>query len=103
MAEASSTPGRSNGVLPGTPLLATKLYVPPARTNLLPRPRLLGRLDQALTSRLTLISGPAGFGKTTFTSLSDNAVYSIYQDRSGELWIGTLSGLDRLDQTTIIL
>ena len=68
MAEVSSTPGRSNGVLPGSPLLATKLYVPPTRANLVARPRLLERLDQALTSRLILISAPAGFGKTTLLS-----------------------------------
>ena len=51
-------------------LLRTKLYVPPTRPNLVPRPRLTGKLDQALEMgcRLILISAPAGFGKTTLLS-----------------------------------
>ena len=48
-----------------TPLLSTKLFVPPARTGLVPRPRLMKRLDAALGSPFTLVSAPAGFGKTT--------------------------------------
>jgi LuxR family maltose regulon positive regulatory protein len=47
------------------PLLSTKLFVPPPRPTLVPRPRLLDRLSQGLTLPLTLISAPAGFGKTT--------------------------------------
>jgi LuxR family maltose regulon positive regulatory protein len=47
-------------------LLATKLYVPTPRAELVPRPRLIERLNASLgQSRLTLISAPAGFGKTT--------------------------------------
>jgi LuxR family maltose regulon positive regulatory protein len=50
-----------------TPILATKLYIPPARTQLVPRPRLIERMNESLSSshKLTLISAPAGFGKTT--------------------------------------
>ena len=33
-------------------------------------------------------------------SLSDDKVYSVYKDRSGNLWVGTFSGLDRLDELT---
>lgn len=51
-----------------TPLLATKFYVPPVRRDYVPRPRLLERLDEALHRRLTLVSAPAGFGKTTLLS-----------------------------------
>ena len=53
-----------------TSLLATKLYVPPPRPEMVPRPRLLQRLDEGLRlgHRLTLISAPAGFGKTTLVS-----------------------------------
>ena len=53
-----------------TPILATKLYVPPPRPNLVPRPQLIARLNQGLQSghKLTLISAPAGFGKTTLLS-----------------------------------
>ncbi|HAJ37921.1 MAG TPA: LuxR family transcriptional regulator [Chloroflexi bacterium] len=48
-----------------TPLLATKLYIPPPRPNAVNRPRLLARLHAGLHGRLTLVSAPAGFGKTT--------------------------------------
>jgi LuxR family transcriptional regulator, maltose regulon positive regulatory protein len=52
------------------PILATKLYIPPPRPNIVPRPRLIERLNAGLTagSRLTLISAAAGFGKTTLVS-----------------------------------
>ena len=45
-------------------LLATKLYVPRARHGLVPRPRLVDRLTEALAGELTLVCAPAGFGKT---------------------------------------
>ena len=48
-----------------TSLLATKLFIPPARPGLVPRPRLMERLQAALTCRLTLISAQAGYGKST--------------------------------------
>ncbi|MHB1413867.1 MAG: LuxR C-terminal-related transcriptional regulator [Chloroflexota bacterium] len=47
------------------PLLATKTFTPRARGRLVPRPHLMLRLDDALQGRLTLVSAPAGFGKTT--------------------------------------
>jgi LuxR family transcriptional regulator, maltose regulon positive regulatory protein len=51
-----------------TPILTTKLYTPPPRSNAILRPRLSQRLDKGLSGRLTLISAPAGFGKTTLVS-----------------------------------
>ena len=51
-----------------TPILATKLYIPPLRPNVVIRPRLLERLNEGLHRKLTLISAPAGFGKTTLVS-----------------------------------
>jgi len=52
------------------PLLKTKLYVPPARPDRVSRPRLIERLDEGLRlgCKLTLVSAPAGFGKTTLLS-----------------------------------
>ena len=47
------------------PMIATKLYVPKVRRGLVARPRLLERLRRGEESRLTLVSAPAGFGKTT--------------------------------------
>jgi LuxR family transcriptional regulator, maltose regulon positive regulatory protein len=49
-------------------LLATKLFVPPARINLVARPRLFERIQAGLLDKLTLIAAPAGFGKTTLLS-----------------------------------
>jgi LuxR family maltose regulon positive regulatory protein len=54
------------GAVPApAPLLETKLYVPRSRPGLVPRPRLSERLDRGTRSKLTLVSAPAGFGKTT--------------------------------------
>jgi LuxR family maltose regulon positive regulatory protein len=50
------------------PILATKLYIPPPRPNVVLRPRLIERLNTGLHRKLTLISAPAGFGKTTLVS-----------------------------------
>ena len=51
-----------------TPLLQTKLFVPPVPPELVSRPRLLERLEAGLHRRATLVSAPAGFGKTTLLS-----------------------------------
>ncbi len=52
------------------PILATKLYIPPPRPGIVPRPHLVDRLNAGLSAgcKLTLISAPAGFGKTTLVS-----------------------------------
>jgi LuxR family maltose regulon positive regulatory protein len=50
------------------PLLNTKLYVPASRPHLVPRVRLIELLNHGLRRKLTLISAPAGFGKTTLVS-----------------------------------
>ena len=48
-------------------LLRTKLFIPPVLPNLVPRPQLIDRLNKGLQlgHKLTLVSAPAGFGKTT--------------------------------------
>ena len=48
-----------------SPLLETKLYIPRVRRGLVTRPRLSERLSRGSESKLTLVSAPAGFGKTT--------------------------------------
>ena len=45
-------------------LLATKLHLPGPRPDLVPRPRLLARLDEGLARGLVLVCAPAGYGKT---------------------------------------
>ena len=57
-----------------TPILTTKLYIPPVRAEWVPRPHLVERLNDGLGGRkLTLVSAPAGSGKTSLvtTWLSD--------------------------------
>ena len=57
-----------------TPILDTKLYIPPPRPKIVLRPHLFERLSEGLSQnqgfgrKLTLISAPAGFGKTTLVS-----------------------------------
>ncbi|CAN5776547.1 LuxR C-terminal-related transcriptional regulator [soil metagenome] len=51
-----------------TPILATKLYVPPPQPRVVLRPRLIECLNEGMNSRLTLICAPAGFGKSTLIS-----------------------------------
>jgi LuxR family maltose regulon positive regulatory protein len=50
------------------PLLATKLHIPKLTVGLVPRPHLYDRLDEGMTRKLTLISAPTGFGKSTLVT-----------------------------------
>jgi LuxR family maltose regulon positive regulatory protein len=61
------------------PLLAAKLHLPHLHASLVARSRLLARLDAGLEQKLTLVSAPAGFGKTTLV----------------RQWIGDLMAFDR--------
>lgn len=64
-AAPGSSPGRMDDGADGL-LLATKLFVPQSRPDLVPRPRLLDHLDAGLEAgRCSLLSAPAGAGKTT--------------------------------------
>lgn len=49
-------------------LLTTRLYQPPVRPDLVERPHLFSRLTAGLQCKLTLVTAPAGFGKTTLLS-----------------------------------
>jgi LuxR family transcriptional regulator, maltose regulon positive regulatory protein len=51
------------------PILRTKLFVPPIRSNRVARPRLIDQINGGLEKALTLISAPAGYGKTTLVSV----------------------------------
>src|SRR5579863_3203807 len=51
-----------------TPVLATKLFIPRPRPDVVIRPRLIEQLNEGLHRNLILISAPAGFGKTTLVS-----------------------------------
>ena len=49
-------------------LLRTKLFVPKPRTDLVQRPQIIELLSKGLETRLTFISAPNGYGKTTLLS-----------------------------------
>lgn len=49
----------------GIPLIETKLYMPRWRPGLISRPRLIQRMKQGMSGKLTLVAAPAGFGKST--------------------------------------
>ena len=63
-----SGPMPTSGSEQGGPLLVPKLRPPRRAASLVTRPRLLARLDAGLDGKLTLLSAPAGFGKTTLVS-----------------------------------
>jgi len=66
-------------------LIATKLFVPTLRSGVVDRIRLNDRLERSGAAKLTLVSAPAGFGKTT-------AVVAWLQSRaSGHRAVGWLA------------
>ncbi|MFG0214879.1 hypothetical protein ACFU8X_17380 [Brevibacillus porteri] len=50
------------------PIVTTKLYMPPPRLKTVTRHRLIEQLNEGLNRKLTVISAPAGSGKTTLVS-----------------------------------
>jgi LuxR family maltose regulon positive regulatory protein len=88
-------------------LLATKLAPPPSRDNMVPRRRLIERLNEAAHHKLTLISAQAGFGKTTLlaewrASSADDALPIAWlsldeaDDDPVRFWTYVLAALDRV-------
>lgn len=67
-------------------LLQTKLYVPPLHGAVLARPRLLALLDAVAPAALTLLSAPAGFGKTTLVA------QWVHQHAPSVTWLSLDSG-----------
>ena len=103
MAEAPiRTLPQADGGEPGV-LLATKLYVPRPPTGCVPRPRLLGRLDEGLARGLTLVCAPAGFGKTAlladWVTTNHRAVAWLSLDAGdndpARFWRHAVAALDR--------
>jgi LuxR family maltose regulon positive regulatory protein len=62
VSSGSSSPSIGN---PPDPLLAVRLHPPHLRMSLVPRSHLVNRLHESMARPLTLISAPAGYGKTT--------------------------------------
>ena len=85
-------------------LLQTKLYIPATRSDLVLRPSLIERLNAGLSGNLTLVSAPAGFGKTTLLSqwitTLDRPVAWVSLDRadndSVRFWTHVITALQRV-------
>ncbi len=65
-------------------LLQTKLYRPPTRPQLVPRPRLIKKLNAGLNGKLTLVAAPAGFGKTTLIA---HWLHQFQDQRTQTVWL----------------
>jgi LuxR family maltose regulon positive regulatory protein len=86
------------------PLLKTKLYIPPVRPERVPRPHLVSRLAAGLgqspygfARKLTLISAPAGFGKTALLS---EWIHTLGPHRDAPLRVAWVS-LDKGDNDPV--
>ncbi len=79
------------------PILLTKLFIPANRPELVSRSRLIEQLNRGLHRKLTLISAPAGFGKTTMVT---DWLQSQGDDASSPFLIGWLS-LDEEDNDLV--
>ncbi|MCU1372346.1 MAG: ATP-dependent transcriptional regulator, MalT-like, LuxR family [Ilumatobacteraceae bacterium] len=75
---------------PRPPLLATKLHPPRRRRTLIARPRLTHLAERSRQRALTLVSAPAGFGKTTL-------VAEWFADSEGTAWLS----LDQRDDDPV--
>ena len=70
-------------------LLATKFFIPSSSHALIPRPRLTELLNKSLERPLTLVSAPAGFGKTTLLS---TWIQSLPSEHSRIAWVSLDEG-----------
>ncbi len=72
-------------------ILSTKLSIPPLRSRLVPRTRLIQKLNCGLESGLVLVSAPAGYGKSTLLSawlsqVEFEAVWISLDDKDNDLF-----------------
>src|SRR5216684_247881 len=90
----AATAPSSGTSLPSLQLLTTKIALPPARSNLVLRPRLIHQMNAAIQGPLTLIAAPAGWGKTTL-------LHAWYTDASRSAWPFAWVSLDAGDNDPI--
>jgi len=64
-------------------ILSTKLYIPPLPSKLIPRPRLIEKLNQGIKEKLTIISAPAGPGNgaRTISSFGKGVAYELLKEK----------------------
>lgn len=88
---ASTDVQPSPGELPADLMLEAKLRLPRQRASLVRRPALFARITAGLEHKMTLISAPAGFGKTTLVS-AWAAEYNAQQARPAVAWLSLDEG-----------
>lgn len=69
------------------PLLTPKLHLPRQRTFFIPRERLFAQLDAGRERKLTVVSAPAGAGKTTLVS-----AWAAHQNKTEVAWLSLDEG-----------
>lgn len=79
-----------------TPLLETKLHAPRSRQRRVERPRLADHMGRAAGAKLTLVSAPPGFGKTTLdlALIAVRIASTTRPARSAALTASSGSGID---------
>lgn len=88
-----------------TILLKTKLHIPPARLEWVRRAHLFQKLDAGLHCKLTLVSAPAGFGKSTLLSawLNEKQVPAAWlaleldDNQFARFWLYLVAALHSMD------
>ncbi len=75
-------------------LLSTKLYIPPVRAGAIARPRLIEKLRSGIrhSGSITLLSGPAGFGKTTLLSEFSAGIQPLGDLKMRAAWLSLEEG-----------
>ena len=90
------------------PLLGTKVFLPRPRPGLVRRPRLSERLHAGASTRLLLVSAPAGFGKTTLLAdwLADSPTHDVAwlsldrgDNEQAAFWSGVIAALQTVEPT----
>ncbi|HSJ38218.1 MAG TPA: BTAD domain-containing putative transcriptional regulator, partial [Planococcus sp. (in: firmicutes)] len=93
------TPALRSQVDPGKqPLIKRKFFIPQLRAGLVARPHLLSKLEQGVKNSLTLISAPAGYGKTT---LLTEWIDALQKAESSSPWAVCWLSLDAGDNDLI--
>ena len=89
----------------GLRLLQTKLFIPRAHPEIVERPNLIRKFDEALNYRLVLVTAPAGYGKTTllshyFERSNKSIAWISLDDRDNEqirFWSYFIAALQTMD------
>ena len=99
--------GQKTSSTVSNPLLHNKLMPPRLNSNVIRRDDLLSRLDQGLSRKLTIVTAPTGFGKTTVVSMwiasrqFPSAWFTLDQNDNDAVrfWTYVVSALRTLDSS----